>query len=104
MPLEDKRIRTAGGHFGILVTHNAVSFLTDHNNLDEYWLKRILACLGALAMPAEGVDEHLESTIDRFNYYEEMAALPPSPDRPELLEFTADFAGFKPRPEFIIPE
>ena len=67
-------------------------------------MKRAYACLGALAMPREGLDEHLESTIDRFNYYKEMLAVPAAASYPSVPATTAEFAGFTPRPEFTIAE
>ena len=54
-----------------------LSILTSHDEPEEYQLKRAYACLGALAMPFEGWDDHLASTVDRANYYKEMLALPP---------------------------
>ena len=67
-------------------------------------MKRAYACLGALAMPPEALDEHLESTLDRFNYYSEMLALPPPSTRSSPTPATAEFTGFTPRPEFIVGE
>jgi hypothetical protein len=67
-------------------------------------MKRAFACLGALAMPQEGLDEHLESTVDRFNYYQEILALPTPSSRPATAATSAEFVGFTARPELTIGE
>lgn len=111
MPLEENQFRTVrglidsdSGYGVVLLTPTTFSFLTSRSEPEEYQLKRAYACLGALAMPQEGLDEHLESTIDRFNYYKEMLTLPapsPNPGPPARI---AEFAGFTSRPEFTIGE
>ena len=43
---------------------------------DEHdFAQRLWACVIALAMPPEGVDEHLEETLSQLAYWKEMAQL-----------------------------
>ena len=110
MPLEGNQFRTVRGLidsdpvYGVLLTPTTLSLLTTHNEPEEYQLKRACACLGVIAMPLQGLDEHLESTIDRFNYYTELAALRLPSSQPDPVRLPAEFAGFTPRPEFTIGE
>ena len=110
MPLEENHYRTVRGLidsdpvYRVLLTPTTISLFASRNEPEEYQMKRAFACLGALAMPPEGLDEHLESTIDRFNYYKEMLALPPPSTYRNLTSGTAEFAGFTPRQEFIVGE
>jgi hypothetical protein len=110
MPLEENNLRTVHGLGDreplceVLFTPAAISLHIANTDPEEYWWKRAYACIGALVMPLEGLDEHLESTIDRFNYYKEMAALPPPASNPDPVQCTAGFTGFTQRPEFIVGE
>ena len=110
MPLEENQYKTVRGLidsdpvYGVLLTPTTLSLLTSHDEPEEYQWKRAYACLGALAMPREGLDEQLESTIDRFHYYKEMLALPPPSPYSATAPVTAEFVGFTSRPEFIIGE
>ena len=89
---------------GVFLTPTALFLLAADDEPEEDRQKRAYACLATLAMPAEGLDEHLESTIDQLNYYREMAALPPSPPKLGPVQFTAEYAGITPGPEFIVSE
>lgn len=110
MPLEESHYRTVRGLidsdsvYSVLLTPTSISLFASHDEPEEYQMKRAFACLGALAMPREGLDEHLESTIDRFNYYQEMLALSPASSSPAKAEATAEFVGFTARPELTIGE
>ena len=43
---------------------------------DEHdFAQRLMACVIALAMPPDGVDEHLEETLNQLRYWNEMAQL-----------------------------
>ena len=111
MPSDDERkFSTVQGSvdqeqgYELFFRPHAVTVLTTGSDPEEYRLTRFLACIFALLMPREGLDEHLESTIDRLNYYKELAALPPPPSNPEPTRFTARFAGYTPRADFIVGE
>ena len=45
------------------------------------WNKRLLTCLLAMYMPAEGVDENLETALECWNFH---VAPPPTPALPAL--------------------
>ena len=85
-------------------TRQGCRFIIPKVGVDEYSINRITACLRALEMPADGVDEQLESTVDRFNYYQELADLPPPPPQREAVTFLGEVVGVKPGPEFVIAE
>ena len=110
MPLEENQFRTVRGLldldpvYGVFLTPDTLALFTDHNDPDEYRWKRAYACLCSILMPVDGLDEHFEATIERFKYYKEMAALSPPLPKPEPVQFTAKFAGFTPRPEFVVSE
>ena len=55
-------------------------------------------------MPADGVYEQLESTVDRFNYYQESVALAAPPRHRESVTFAGEVVAVKPGPEFVIAE
>ena len=61
----------------VVGTCHGYAFFAPMNEADECPAKRIAACLIALAMPREGVDEHLQSTADQLKYWTEMASLTP---------------------------
>lgn len=71
---------------------------------EEYMVKRFFACIGALLMPPEGLDEHIESTIDKLIYYKEQAALTPPRSDVEPVRIVADRARVVSRPEFVVGE
>ena len=71
-------------------------------SFDEVLAKRILTCLATFRMPEEAVDENLESTIERLNYYREAKPIPVLPKAPELGPFVAKLGEAKPRPDFIV--
>lgn len=62
---------------------NRISRLDDRTRFRVLWsgaqtlspldIKRLLTCMAALIMPAEGVDENLESTRDILQFYREQA-------------------------------
>ena len=106
MPLEARHFRTSPG-FRVHLTPSTFSFQADHN--EPECLKRAYVCLGALIMPVEGLDEHLESTINLLRYYEclredqrimrEKATLVTAPDT-----LVAEFVGYTPRANLVIGE
>ena len=71
--------------------------------MDESSPNRIAACLGAFAMPKEGMEEHLESTVAQFNYWTEMASLPPI-EIPNPRKVTFAITSANPRPELVISD
>ena len=71
---------------------------------DEYWFKRVFTCLGALLMPEAGVDENLESTVDRLQYYREQSTLPALPENTIPNQITASLGRVKQRPELILSD
>ena len=90
--------------FGLLVgTPKGYVFLAPKCRVDEHSVKRISACLGALAMPTGGVDEHLKSTVEEFNYWREMEFLPP-PKEPDSLKVTCSVTRFNLRPKLVISD
>ena len=110
MPLDERRVSTVQGLidqeqvYELVFPPDAITVLTTGSDPEEYRIKRFFACIGALLMPREGLDEHIESTIDRLNYYKGLAALPTPSSDPDPARFTAKFAGYAPRADFIIGE
>lgn len=81
-------------------------FLTDHNDPDIW--KRALACYGALMMPAEGLDEHLESTVYTLRFYLDLGGdLKILNNQPALMPPTkvvGEFKGNRPRSDIFVGE
>ena len=108
MPSEEIKARTVPGLAEFTSEGESVlplyTFVLVESEPEEYIEKRFFACIGALMMPAEGLDEHLKSTLDRLMYYNEQAALPPPRRNPESVQFMADRAQVVYRPEFVAGE
>jgi hypothetical protein len=71
--------------------------------INEFSPKRIAASLGAFAMPDSGVDEHLETTVGQFNYWQEMDSLLPV-DRPEPVKVKCSINRFNLCPQLSITD
>ena len=109
MPWAEEQLSTVQGlidiepGYELAILPNIITLRARHHESREQSVKRVLVCMGALLMPAEGLDEHLEATIERFNYYKEMAALP-APVEHEPRRAVVSYAGSAPRPEFEASE
>lgn len=91
--------------YGMFIgTPQGYMFIAPRAGVDQYAQKRVAACLGALVMPADGVDEQYESTVERFNYFKELESLPPPPALPAPRIVAGTFKGYKQGPEFTLAE
>ena len=68
----------------------------------EILAKRLLTCLATLLMPDEAVDENLESTLERLQYYLEASTLALMPVAQPIETFPAKLGDPKPSPELIV--
>lgn len=85
------------------ISRNAFAIRSNYGEPTENHLKRVFACLGVFLMPAEGLDEHIESTVERCSYYESLAKLkPPVVRKPAWI--TTKIDSVVPRPDLIISE
>ena len=110
IPRGEDHLRTHAGNlksphfFGLVAgTPQGYVFFDPRYRVDEPSQKRIAACLAAFAMPKEGVEEHLQLTVDQFKYWTEMASLPPT-ESPNPRKVTLAITGANPRPELVIPD
>ena len=71
---------------------------------DNYSRKRIAACIVALIMPDAGVDDNLESSIDRFNYYADQLSLPALPENPVSIGIPSAIRWVKQRPDMVLSD
>jgi hypothetical protein len=69
---------------------------------DELVVKRFLTCVCTLLIPDAGVEENLESALEKMQFYREQESFSP----PELRALSTTISGpisrVKPRPEFIL--
>ncbi len=72
--------------------------------VDEYWRKRLLASLAALLMPDEGVDDNLDSTMYRLQFYRDQAELPPPPPRHYPNKITSSLGRVTRRPDLVLSD
>ena len=65
------------GHERVLEFVSLKRFVDAETMLDEIdLLKRFITCAATCLMPAEGVDENLEATLDRLQFYLDEESLP----------------------------
>jgi hypothetical protein len=110
IPWGEAQLRTHAGNiqtspfFGLLVgSPRGYVFFTPKGEVDEFSPKRIAACLGAFAMPSAGVDEHLESTVEQYNYWNEIGTLS-SREKPQPLKVKCAVTRFSLRPQLSIAD
>ena len=106
MHLGDNLYERTEPNITIRLTPSSISF---YSNLDDPdVVKRIYLCLGALIMPSQGLDEHLDSTWHLLDYYRDLEALQMDKFKSALVakptSISAEFAGFTPRPDFVVGE
>jgi hypothetical protein len=69
---------------------------------DELVVKRFLTCFCTLLMPDPGVDENLESVLEKMQFYKEQESFSPPPLRALPATISGPISRVKSRPEFIL--
>ena len=92
-------------NFSAIVTHTGGRTTFGYEgSFDDNSLKRIAACILALKMPEAGVDENLQSTLDRLNYYQELSSFPAIQEKAGLTKISGSLSQIRNRPGLVLSD